>query len=101
MPLLQPDVRRIAPRVSEPAPDRAPDWVARGSPEPLRGRLASLLGRTACSPTEAATRLEAAEVTVRSFDAYVSSNRTCELGMERATGRPYVHLAQVLEQLTR
>jgi D-lactate dehydrogenase len=51
--------------------------------------------------TEAATRPEAAEVTARTFDAYISSNRTCELGMERATGRPYVHVAQAVEQLTR
>jgi len=51
--------------------------------------------------TEAATRPEAAEVTDRSFDAYISSNRTCEIGMERATGKPYVHAVQVLEQLTR
>ena len=28
----------------EAAPDRAPDWVAEGTPEPLRGDLTSLLG---------------------------------------------------------
>ncbi|MGH2869908.1 MAG: FAD-binding and (Fe-S)-binding domain-containing protein [Solirubrobacteraceae bacterium] len=27
-----------------PAPDRAPDWVASGTPEPLRGRLIAALG---------------------------------------------------------
>src|SRR4029079_10018119 len=49
----------------------------------------------------AATVDEAREVTARDFDAHVSSNRTCELGMERATGRPYVHVIQLLEEVTR
>src|SRR6266511_3738294 len=44
VPLLAPDVQRIAPEVSEPADDRAPDWVAGGTPQPLRGELESLLG---------------------------------------------------------
>ena len=51
--------------------------------------------------TEAATREQAAEVASGDFDAYLSSNRTCEMGMERATGRPYVHAVQALEELTR
>ncbi len=51
--------------------------------------------------TQAATREEAAEVGARSFDAYVSSNRTCEIGLERATGERYVHVVQLLEELTR
>jgi D-lactate dehydrogenase len=37
----------------------------------------------------------------RAFDAHISTNRTCELGMERATGRPYVHVVQLLERLSR
>src|SRR4051812_31971426 len=51
--------------------------------------------------TESATQEEAAEVKGRTFDAHVSTNRTCEIGMERATGRPYVHVLQLLEQLSR
>ena len=51
--------------------------------------------------TAAATAEEAAEVAAGSFDAYVSSNRTCEIGMERATGKPYVHVVQLLEELSR
>ncbi|WP_313276681.1 FAD-binding and (Fe-S)-binding domain-containing protein [Timonella senegalensis] len=31
------------------------------------------------------------------FTAYASGNRTCEMGMSRATERPYVHILQVLE----
>jgi D-lactate dehydrogenase len=50
--------------------------------------------------TEAATAEEASEVAARDFDAYVSSNRTCEIGLERATGRPYEHAVQVLDRLT-
>jgi D-lactate dehydrogenase len=33
--------------------------------------------------------------------AYASVNRTCELGMTRATGHPYRHVLEVLEQATR
>ena len=51
--------------------------------------------------TASATQEEAAEVKGRTFDAHVSTNRTCEIGMERATGRPYVHVVQLLEQLSR
>lgn len=55
--------------------------------------------------TAAATMDEAAELRkadgVRAFDAFVSANRTCEIGMSRATGRPYRHVVEVLEEATR
>ncbi|GGK60290.1 oxidoreductase [Ornithinimicrobium pekingense] len=51
--------------------------------------------------TAAATAPEAAEVGQRDYAAYVSNNRTCELGMTRATGRPYQHVLELLEQATR
>ena len=51
--------------------------------------------------TASATAREASEVTSREHDAYVSTNRTCELGMTRATGRPYRHVLELLAQLTR
>jgi len=45
MALLRADVRRILePGARTPASDRAPDWVADGTPEPLRGRLIASLG---------------------------------------------------------
>jgi D-lactate dehydrogenase len=44
MDLLAPDVSRIAPEPSDPSPDRAPDELAAGTPEPLRGELTQLLG---------------------------------------------------------
>jgi D-lactate dehydrogenase len=50
--------------------------------------------------TASATRAEATTVTTRAFAAYASCNRTCELGMTRATGHPYVHVLEVLERVT-
>mgnify|MGYP001618816721 CR=1 FL=1 len=56
--------------------------------------------------TASATAVEAAELAVADaeragFDAFVSANRTCEIGMTRATGKPYRHVVEVLEELTR
>ncbi|MFE1791033.1 FAD-binding and (Fe-S)-binding domain-containing protein, partial [Streptomyces sp. NPDC059525] len=51
--------------------------------------------------TASATRREAAEVTARPFDAYLSANRMCEVGMERATGHPYASVLLELERATR
>lgn len=44
MPLLEPDALKITPEPGEVASDRAPDWVAGGTPEPLRSKLVALLG---------------------------------------------------------
>lgn len=51
--------------------------------------------------TASATAREAAEVNERRFAAYASTNRTCELGMTRATGHEYQHLLELLEVATR
>jgi D-lactate dehydrogenase len=51
--------------------------------------------------TETATMHEAAEVVAREFDAYLSANRTCEIGMQHATGRPYQSVLIELERATR
>ena len=51
--------------------------------------------------TESATRAQAAEVRAMDATAHVSCNRTCELGMTRATGKPYRHVLELLEELTR
>jgi len=53
-----------------------------------------------------ATEREAAEIraterTEGRFDAYASCNRTCEMGMTAATGRPYRHVLELLEERTR
>jgi D-lactate dehydrogenase len=51
--------------------------------------------------TASATAAEARAVAGQPATAYASVNRTCELGMTRATGHPYRHLLEVLEQVTR
>jgi D-lactate dehydrogenase len=51
--------------------------------------------------TAAATRAEAAELSDRRFDAYLSSNRTCEIAMTRATGATYESAINALERATR
>jgi D-lactate dehydrogenase len=51
--------------------------------------------------TAAATADQAAELSGRHFDAHLSSNRTCEIGLNRATGEPYESFVFLLERLTR
>ncbi|MEV8531620.1 FAD-binding and (Fe-S)-binding domain-containing protein [Streptomyces sp. NPDC051211] len=48
-----------------------------------------------------ATAREAAEVTAREYDAHLSANRMCEVGMDRATGRSYHSVLLELELATR
>ena len=51
--------------------------------------------------TASATRPQVEELAGRRFDAYLSSNRTCEIAMTRATGQPYESVVSLLERLTR
>ncbi len=51
--------------------------------------------------TAAATADQAAELSGRHFDAHLSSNRTCEIGLARATGESYESFVFLLEELTR
>ena len=51
--------------------------------------------------TASATKAEAREVNSRTFEKYASSNRPCEIGLSTATGQDYVHLLQILEEVTR
>ena len=51
--------------------------------------------------TASATAREAAEVAREPYDAYLSSNRTCEIGMTRATGHTYRHVLELLDDVTR
>ncbi len=51
--------------------------------------------------TEAATRPQAEELSGRHFDAHLSNNRTCEIGLSRATGANYESALILLERLTR
>jgi D-lactate dehydrogenase len=82
--------------------------------------LAGAVGDTVVSPVEAgccgfagdrgwlhpeltasALKHEAAELSGSSHDAYVSSNRTCEIGLTRATGQSYRSVVHLLEEATR
>jgi D-lactate dehydrogenase len=51
--------------------------------------------------TASATRPQAEELAGRDFDARLSSNRTCEIALERASGEPYESVVNLLERLTR
>lgn len=51
--------------------------------------------------TASATRVEAAEINARAFDAYLTSNHPCAIGLHRATGKPWRAFTTVLEELTR
>lgn len=50
--------------------------------------------------TESATRAEAADVAAAGSAVHASLNRTCELGMTRATGHEYRHILQLLDDAT-
>lgn len=51
--------------------------------------------------TASATREESAEVRGHPTEEYASCNRTCEIGLSRATGQEYSHLLELLERQTR
>ncbi|MEV8149765.1 FAD-binding and (Fe-S)-binding domain-containing protein [Arthrobacter sp. NPDC080073] len=50
--------------------------------------------------TASATRKQGTEATAFEASAYASCNRTCELGMTRATGQEYRHILELLEETT-
>lgn len=56
---------------------------------------------TASATAQESAEIDAADGERGGFDAFVSANRTCEIGMSRATGKPYRHVIEVLEELTR
>jgi D-lactate dehydrogenase len=51
--------------------------------------------------TEAATRIPAAEVRKVEAEGHYSSSRTCEIGMTRATERPYQSWIQLVDKASR
>jgi len=51
--------------------------------------------------TASATEAEAADVAAMGASAHASCNRTCELGLTRATGHAYRHVLELLEEQTR
>jgi D-lactate dehydrogenase len=51
--------------------------------------------------TASATNRQGAEAAAAGTDGHASCNRTCELGMTRATGENYRHIIEYLEERTR
>jgi D-lactate dehydrogenase len=51
--------------------------------------------------TAAATEPEAQEVRSRDCEAHLSSNRTCEIGLERSTGERFESFVYAIDELTR
>jgi D-lactate dehydrogenase len=51
--------------------------------------------------TRSATAREAKQVGRGAFEGYYSSSRTCEIGMTRATGKPYRSIWYLLDEATR
>jgi D-lactate dehydrogenase len=51
--------------------------------------------------TASATSAEAREIGSGSFDGFYSSSRTCEIGLTRATGKPYRSFWYLLEEASR
>ncbi|WP_368496566.1 FAD-binding and (Fe-S)-binding domain-containing protein [Herbiconiux sp. A18JL235] len=51
--------------------------------------------------TASATAAQAAQVRAAGATAHASCNRTCELGMSRATGEEYGHVLELLAEVTR
>ena len=58
-------------------------------------------GFTHAELTASATKHEAREVATQAFDAYLSSSRTCEVGLSRSTGQVYRSFLYLLESATR
>nr|MBA3685109.1 hypothetical protein [Planctomycetota bacterium] len=51
--------------------------------------------------TAGATAIESAEVLAGGFDGHYSCGRTCELGLELATGKPYTSFVYLVDEATR
>lgn len=71
-----------------------PRWRASHPRPPSRPREVPCLTQAASGPAAAA--LAGAQ-----FDAAVSSNRTCEIALGRATGLPYRSVVHLLDEGTR
>jgi D-lactate dehydrogenase len=87
-----------------PAMRRLVEAIADDTYLPLNATCCGMAGdRGLLHPelTASATRPEAEELSGVDADAHVSANRTCEIGLEQATGEPFESVIQLLEQATR
>lgn len=51
--------------------------------------------------TASATQEQARELAAREFDGYYATSRTCEIGLERATGRPWRSIWRLLDAVSK
>jgi D-lactate dehydrogenase len=58
-------------------------------------------GMTFPELTASATSLQASEIKAREDAYFISANRTCEIGMSKATGKAYRHVIELLEEVSR
>ena len=58
-------------------------------------------GMTFPELTASATSLQASEIKARDDAYFISANRTCEIGMSKATGKSYRHVIELLEEVSR
>jgi D-lactate dehydrogenase len=86
---LNPDMQKIAEAVADTV-NTPVNWGCCGYAGD-RGMLHPEL-------TESATAREAAEVRELDAQEHASCNRTCELGMTRATGKEYRHIVELLAE---
>jgi D-lactate dehydrogenase len=80
------------------------DAMAEEVVQPIRATCCGMAGdRGMLHPelTKSATREEAAELAGSNHDAYLCSNRTCEIGLQEATGAAYESFVIPLERITR
>jgi D-lactate dehydrogenase len=89
---LNPDLERVAAEVAEKVNVPVNNGCCAFAGD--RGMLHPELTRTA-------TRQEAADVKELNATAHASCNRTCELGLTRATGKPYRHILELLAEQVR
>ncbi|HEY6636262.1 MAG TPA: FAD-binding and (Fe-S)-binding domain-containing protein [Solirubrobacterales bacterium] len=89
---LEPELRSIAAAIAD------------GVHEPIRATCCGMAGdRGLLHPelTASATAEEAGELRGSRYDAYICSNRTCEIGLQQATGAAYESFLIPLERVTR
>jgi D-lactate dehydrogenase len=72
--------------------------------QPVRATCCGMAGdRGMLHPelTRAATAEEAADLSGESHDAYLCTNRTCEIALQQGTGAAYESLLVALERISR
>ncbi|MFM2116488.1 MAG: hypothetical protein RIQ80_587, partial [Actinomycetota bacterium] len=51
--------------------------------------------------TESATEKEAQEIKNQEIQYFASTNKPCQIALSKATGKKYVHIVELLDELSR